>query len=167
MPIDASYTLALDQEALLKRYQRLVEAAGDVIYSADTRGRLTYINASVERLFGYAPSEMLGRRYLDYVHPDWVEHVAEFYLRQFMERIPETTYELELFTASGESRWVEQIVQLMVDDKDHVTGFIGFARDVTERKRQETATRDSEERFAKLAANTPAAVFITENFEII
>jgi PAS domain S-box-containing protein len=167
MPIDAIYTVALDQEALLKRYQRLVEAAGDVIYSADTRGRLTYINASVERLFGYAPSEMLGRRYLDYVHPDWVEHVAEFYLRQFMERIPETTYELELFTASGESRWVEQIVQLVLDDEDHVTGFIGFARDVTERKRQETATRDSEERFAKLAANTPAAVFITENFEII
>jgi diguanylate cyclase (GGDEF)-like protein/PAS domain S-box-containing protein len=36
----------------------------------DADGRLLYVNASFERILGYAPTEVLGRRIFELVHPD-------------------------------------------------------------------------------------------------
>src|ERR1043165_6159661 len=77
----------------LKHYQLLVEAAGDVIYVVNWQGFCTYVHNSVKRLFGYDPEEIIGHYFTDYIHPDWREDVQGFYIRQFQERIPETTRE--------------------------------------------------------------------------
>ncbi|KRE86989.1 diguanylate cyclase [Rhodanobacter sp. Soil772] len=42
----------------------------DAVCVVDAEGRFLYVNASFERIFGYAPDEVLGRRIFDLVHPD-------------------------------------------------------------------------------------------------
>lgn len=42
----------------------------DAVCLVDVDGRFLYVNASFERIFGYTPDEVIGRRAFDLVHPD-------------------------------------------------------------------------------------------------
>jgi diguanylate cyclase (GGDEF)-like protein/PAS domain S-box-containing protein len=42
----------------------------DAVCVVDAEGRFLFVSASFERIFGYAPDEVLGRRTFDLVHPD-------------------------------------------------------------------------------------------------
>ena len=42
----------------------------DAACVVDAEGRFLYVSASFERIFGYTPDEVLGRRIFDLVHPD-------------------------------------------------------------------------------------------------
>ena len=50
-------------------FEKLVAAAGDAIVVADPAGRITVWNGAAERIFGYPPSEALGRS-LDLIIPE-------------------------------------------------------------------------------------------------
>ena len=52
------------------RYRRLIEASPDMI-AVQAKGRIVFVNAAGAHLLGAAdPSELVGRRALDFVHPD-------------------------------------------------------------------------------------------------
>lgn len=42
----------------------------DVVCVVDVEGHLLFVNASFERIFGYAPGEVLGRPIFELIHPD-------------------------------------------------------------------------------------------------
>ena len=42
----------------------------DAVCVVDAEGRLLFVNASFERIFGYAPEEVVGRQIFELVHPD-------------------------------------------------------------------------------------------------
>ncbi len=42
----------------------------DVICTVDAHGRFVTMSAACEKLWGYRPEELLGRRYMDFVHPE-------------------------------------------------------------------------------------------------
>ena len=49
----------------------------DAVCVVDPDGRLLFVNASFQRIFGYAPEEVLGRQIFSLVHPDDRETTAE------------------------------------------------------------------------------------------
>lgn len=148
-------------DALFSRYQRLVEAAGDVIYSTDMNGHVDYVNASVERLFGYAPEQVIGQHFSAFVHPDWRQKVIDHYVQQFKARQPETIYEFPILTASGEACWVEQVV-IAVIENERVVGFNGFMRDISRRRQVEEQLSKQERLFRAIIENTSDSVFIKD-----
>jgi diguanylate cyclase (GGDEF)-like protein/PAS domain S-box-containing protein len=46
----------------------------DAVCIVDNEGQLLFVSASFERIFGYAPTEVVGRRIFELVHPD--DHTA-------------------------------------------------------------------------------------------
>jgi len=53
-----------------ERYRFLVENITDAIFQLDAEGRFTYASPVIRRLSGYAPEEVAGRPFIDFVHPD-------------------------------------------------------------------------------------------------
>ncbi|MFI8743826.1 PAS domain S-box protein [Pseudomonas sp. NPDC077186] len=53
-----------------KLNQRIMQFTLDVLCSVDGEGRFREISPSCEKLFGYKPEELIGRRYLDLVLPE-------------------------------------------------------------------------------------------------
>lgn len=51
----------------------VLDLVPDAICVVDAEGRFLYVSASFERIFGYAPAEVIGRRTFELVHPDDVE----------------------------------------------------------------------------------------------
>src|SRR4029077_3361218 len=53
-----------------QHFRSLIEHASDVITVLDKNGMVRYESPSLQRALGYAPGELLGRRFFEYVHPE-------------------------------------------------------------------------------------------------
>ncbi len=42
----------------------------DAVFMVDVHGRIVYISAACERIFGYTPDEMIGKAMIDFVFPE-------------------------------------------------------------------------------------------------
>lgn len=51
----------------------VLDLVPDAVCVVDAEGRYLYVSASFERIFGYAPAEVIGRRAFELVHPDDLE----------------------------------------------------------------------------------------------
>lgn len=104
----------------------------DAICVVDTEGRYVYVSASFERIFGYAPSEVIGRRMIDLVHPD-DRDVTLRTADGIMSGDPQFHFENRYVRKDG------RIVDIMWSarwSEDHRLR-IAVARDITRRKRAE------------------------------
>ncbi|MBE9541457.1 MAG: MEDS domain-containing protein, partial [Proteobacteria bacterium] len=53
-----------------EKYRDLVENISDVIYSIDKNGVMTYISPAIESIFGYSPSEIIGKPLIEFVYKE-------------------------------------------------------------------------------------------------
>ncbi len=135
-----------------RRYRNLVESADDIIYTTDPMGHFTYANPVALRMTGYAESEILGKRYIELIRPDFQQDIESFYKGQ-VRTLTESSYnEFPVVTKQGSELWLGQHVQLLRRN-NFVVGIQAVARDITARRRAEEALKESEERFRLLAEN--------------
>ena len=71
--VDARQQRLKEAEEALRQSERhfrsLIEHASDVITILDKSGIVQYESPSIQRALGYAPEELVGRRFFEYVHP--------------------------------------------------------------------------------------------------
>ena len=121
------------------RFEALAESAPDAILTIDEDSTILTANPAVERIFGYAPTELVGRP-LTTLIPDRLRaaHTAGIarYVRTGQRNIPWTGVQLPGLTKDGREIPVEISFGQFVDDSGRRV-FSGFVRDVSERVRHE------------------------------
>src|SRR4030043_1159013 len=133
-----------------KRYKEVVESAADIIHTTDIQGNFIFANTATLKAAATSLEEFKKINYLDIIHPDHRQRLAEIYINQFRER-KETIYvEFPILSRSGEVIWLGQNFSLMMEGKK-VVGFHSVARDITELKKAEEKLRRSEEEAKRLA----------------
>ncbi len=145
-----------------ERYRLLITKANDVIYRTDPMGRFTFVNPVAMRIMKYTEQELLGRRFLELIHPDHREAAERFYGRQFVRRRPSTYYEFPAMTKDGGEIWIGQNVQILQDEQGTIVGFQAVARDITERRRAEDALLESEKRLRSIVQFTNDAIILMD-----
>ncbi len=142
----AEQSLRISEE----RYRELVENASDMVFRTDQKGYFIYVNASTLRMTGYTEEEILGKQYLEMIHPDMRDDANSFFQRQMAEKIKNTYSEFVAIKKDGSEMWLGQNSQLILED-GKIKGFQAVSRDITERKQLEKELRESEERYRKLS----------------
>ncbi len=117
------------------RFRALVQHSSDAITIVDAGGRCLYVSPSVHTQFGYEPSDALGRRMQDFVHPEDLPIVTAA-LRD-AQRAP-ATLRYRARHADGSWRQVESVGRDLRDEPA-VRGIVFNTRDVTERAELEAA----------------------------
>jgi two-component system, cell cycle sensor histidine kinase and response regulator CckA len=113
----------------------LLEAIRESVIYTDLEGRIVYWNAGASRIFGYSGYEMIGRSpALLYPAEDPERLAAD--LRQVMEG---RDYSGEWLgrRKDGSNVWVDITTTLVRGPAGEPTGFLGIAKDITERKHAE------------------------------
>ena len=144
--------LALRQMAILQ--QAILNGANHAIISTTPEGIITSFNAVAERLLGYSADEMVAKEIPAVLHDP--AEVARYAAELSAELGKPIAPGFEVFVTKArlgipdEREWtyvrkdgtrfkVLLSVTTLRDEHDEITGFLGMATDITERKRSEEA----------------------------
>lgn len=142
-------TSALREEE--RRSQSILATSLDGVLIMDEKGCVVDWNQAAERIFGWPRAEMLGRQLADYLIPERlrVSHSAglQRYLQTGEGVILGKRLELPALRRDGSEFPVELSINVVADV--HPPVFVGFIRDITARRRAETALREAKEQAEK------------------
>jgi PAS domain S-box-containing protein len=124
--------------AALDANHNIFEHSLDVICTLDENGAFTQVSPRALDVWGYTPEELVGRRYLELVHPDDLER-SKANARQVMAGIPTASFENRLVRKDGS---VVPLLWSSVWADEHRTTF-AVARDLTERLQTEERLRQA------------------------
>ena len=148
----------------LNRHKTVADTVNDIMFSIDLAGNCTYVNRAGEAITGYSHEELLGMN-IDEI----VAHKKDLHLlRGEMEKALKGKrvlgrYAYQISTKRGKLRDVEINMSIQRDQSGRTAGFIGTARDVTERKRAEEALRESEEKYRNLVVRANDLIAIIQD----
>jgi PAS domain S-box-containing protein len=117
-----------------EKFRDLVENMNDAIYRLGIDGSIDYASPAIESIIGYSPSELLGTKISDYIHPEDVERAAAAMKSVLDGRL--SPKEVRVITRSGEEKWV-RVSSRSVTVEGVPVGLQGVLTDITERKRAE------------------------------
>ncbi len=120
------------------RYRQFLENLNDIVYCLDAGATVTYVSPNVEKIAGYRPEEIVGRRYSDFLHPDDMEKQGTNFRKVLTGE--NVTTEHRLLTRSGGTAQVMTNAGPIVED-GAVVGVQGVLVDITRRKKEEERYR--------------------------
>ncbi len=127
-----------------EEHRMLIENINEIIYMVSIgedplKGRVDLVSGQVKNIIGYGQEDFLKDPELWFriIHPDDAPVVSRFAPGLIEKQEKTTRYYRIRHKETGEYRWLEDKVIPIIDDKGHITGLFGVARDITERKRLE------------------------------
>jgi PAS domain S-box-containing protein len=149
-----------------ERYRLLYDDAPVCYHSLDKNGYFLDVNETWLKTLGYRRSEVIGRSFSDFLHPDWIPRFKKNF-PCFLDAGMTRDFEFDLVRKDGSTISVS------------LSGKIGFNadgsfrqthcvfQDITEKKQMQKALLESEERFRCLADATFEGVFFYDHGTII
>jgi len=135
--------LALDSIALAEemhrrrseaRFGSLIQHSSDLITVLGPGGEIAYQSPSIERVLGYQPDEVAGRRFEELVDPGDRGRLAQLVATGVDDAAQHVqSLECTLVRRDGDTRAFEILMTNLLDD-EHVGGIVLNSRDVSERK---------------------------------
>jgi len=144
----------------------VLDSVPEAVYGIDLRGNCTFCNPSCLRLLGYQnPAELYGKNMHDLMHhtrPDGTPYpVEECHIYEAFHLGHGTHVDNEvLWRRDGTNFAAEYWSQPILRKKNKIGAVVTFVN-ITERKRDEEAIRDSERRYRLLFERNLAGVFRT------
>ncbi|MEA3212319.1 MAG: hypothetical protein QOE70_5376, partial [Chthoniobacter sp.] len=126
----------------------LMDHSVDIICSVSADGRFTKISGACERTWGYRPEELLGRPYIEFVHPDDMEE-SNRYAAATVAGTASENFENRYLRKDG------AVVNMLWSTHWSAPQqtFFCVVHDITRPKQAETALRESERRFSDMLRN--------------
>jgi PAS domain S-box-containing protein len=139
-------TERMEAEQALKESEQRFRTVADFTYDWESwvapDGTYQYVSPSCQRISGYSANEFLtDAKFLEkMVHPDDRKLLIR-HLKDEIESMDAETIEFRIITQNGNERWVAHICQPVYGDDGSFLGRRSSNRDITEKKRGETALR--------------------------
>jgi PAS domain S-box-containing protein len=136
-----------DREALARseeRYRMVFETAAEGIWMLDAEDRTVFVNPRMGEILGYAPAEMTGRRFTDFMDAEGVASRAARRARREAGELRQPQAEQRLLHKDGSVVHALTAGQSVVDDDGNHAGLLALVSDVTERVVAEQASEQLE-----------------------
>lgn len=134
-----------------------IKGISECVSITDLKGRITFVNDAFEKTYGYTREELVGKT-MNIVRP--FSNFAE--LDKEIARVTENgSWQGELVNRAKNGREFPVFLSatLLRNDKGEPLAHIGICADITERKKNEKAIKESEKRFQDLYDSAPDMYF--------
>lgn len=148
------------------RFQAISQTASDIVSRLAPTGEVLQLSPSILDITGYAPEEIVGRHWVDFLHPeDAGQTLAIFAEIVAGTRRDNTAVGYRARCKDGRWVWLESNPTPMRDDKGVVTELIDVTRDVSARAQLESELRAARDA-AEAAADVKASFLANMSHEI-
>ena len=149
-----------DQALAMNRL--IMDNSLDVICAIDGEGRFVQVSVAAQQLWGYAPSELIGKGYADLVHPDDAARTAQVAAAIRGGR-PTLDFSNRYLCKNGDTIDIDWSAKWSEPD-----GLMFcVARDATRRKQAEALLQESHARTAAIISTASDAFIAIDRFGII
>lgn len=122
-------------------FKTLVENALDVITVIDRNGNILYESRAIQRMIGYAPTDLVGKNIFDLIHPEDLRYLADslsnMRVINYTPEIHGPEKEIETRICHKDGTWKTFESMLLNLDMPSIKGIVIHSRDITERKKAE------------------------------
>jgi diguanylate cyclase (GGDEF)-like protein/PAS domain S-box-containing protein len=149
------------REQTASHLQAILDNVKDAIVTVDDAGHIETFNPTGERIFSYAPAEVLGRP-LEFLLPDIARGGSDF-LERLATKIDDTHVDLAAHQTWGRAKGGNRVAVEIAVSKAKLNwrdGYIVSIRDITERHLAEQSMRESEARYRTLVEHAPEVIVV-------
>ncbi|NMB79260.1 MAG: PAS domain S-box protein [Methanomicrobiales archaeon] len=132
-----------------EKYRSIVETSPDIIWEIGLDGTFTYISPTIERVLGYSPDEIIGKKTTDLM-PEEARPAVDKVARDHQQ--PGWDFKPIIIPArhrDGRGLFLELRPARLTGPDGSLIGFRGVAIDITERQQAEDAIRKSREKLGE------------------
>ncbi|MEO5930249.1 MAG: PAS domain S-box protein [Candidatus Kapaibacterium sp.] len=147
-----------------ERFQLATRATNDAIWDWDLQENTLWWNASVQKLFGYQPDEIVPdlKWWRTRLHPEDRKRVESGLQAAIAERRQFWDDEHRILRGDGRWAYVLNRGYLMFDSEGKPVRIIGAITDLTQRKEMEDALRTSEERYRHIVETANEGIWLID-----
>ena len=158
--VTASHFAREEMQRREELFRLLAENSSDCLSIYRPDGTLIYVSPVVERIFGYKVEELSGQSNFELLHPD-DSHVLMTGLRKALET-PGVyhTVQVRLRHKEGHWMWTEITGNAVVNGRGELE-IHTVSRDITQRRANEEALRQAEEKYRSIFENAVEGIFQT------
>jgi PAS domain S-box-containing protein len=142
-------------QASEERNRLLIDNAAEVVTVLQD-GLIKFINRKCIDLSGYSPEELTSKPFIELIHPDDRQMVADNYVKRLSGGEVPGVYEFRVLDKNGLTKWAAASVALLTWEGRPAS--LGLLSDITDRKKAEEALKDSEAIYRRLFENTQTAM---------
>jgi len=124
-----------------KKYRVLVDNSFDVIYRIGSDGVITFASPSWTLLLGHNISDVAGRPYTDFIHPDDVHACKEFLEKVISSNKRQAGIDYRVRHIDGSWRSHTSSAVPIFDESGIFIALVGIAKDITDRKNSENEVK--------------------------
>ncbi len=129
-------------QKLQRRYEYILNSAGEGIYGLDLQGKTTFVNPAAAKITGWKVEELIGKSEADIFHHLPPANGAGKNGSKNTALLTQTTGEHladQIFFRKDGSSFPAEYVRTPIMEKDRLMGAVVIFKDITERKRTEDA----------------------------
>ncbi len=149
--------ISLDTVKIKEKYGDLIENTDIAIATIDKKGRLIYVNDGICSLSGYSKNELLGRPFVDFLHPDDKKKMIKLFLSTLFKLKEKIHFEFRIIHKNS------TIITCCTSptifrSEGKIKGFHAIIQDITRYKKTEEQIKNSKERYENLIELAPDSI---------
>ncbi|MBN1828232.1 MAG: PAS domain S-box protein [Deltaproteobacteria bacterium] len=142
-----------------ERFKSIVSTSQEWIWAIDAAGSHTFSNPAVENILGYRPDEIIEfSASTQLIFEEDIPKMRELMARSIEQKTGWSNVIIRWKHRDGTYRWLESNAVPILDDTGVLKGFQGSDRDITDRKRDQEALRESTELYTRLVNTLPDVI---------
>ncbi|MDD3295738.1 MAG: PAS domain S-box protein [Candidatus Omnitrophica bacterium] len=143
---------------------KYLDIAGVIIVILDRQGIARLINRKGCQILGYKQDEIVGKKWFDSFVPKSVRNEVKSAFEKIIAGKVSTveTYVNPIITKNGQERIIRWHNSFLKDDNGRIASALSSGEDITERRREEEARKQSLELYRSLLLASPNAIIIID-----
>ena len=127
-----------------KKFRLLVETMNEGLITTDEKFKVTYANDKLFKLTGYELKNIRGRHLLRLTHPQNRKQIIKIIKDQIKKADGHKLYQIKLFCANGENKFVLISPIAIFDNKGQFEGSLAVVTDISQLKKAQNALKQKE-----------------------